>query len=238
MLRTMKRPTMNRKPSGRREDGAATKQQILEAAGEIFAEKGVGYATGKEIAERAKTNSAAVNYYFGGIEGLYSEVLIEAHHRLMDYEFLKTLDESPSSPKEKLELFVEGILRTVLGPLSSSWALRVLGREMLHPSESYKILLEKEILPKRQIGIGFISQILRLPPEHPIVSRTGLNIMGPILFLVASGPEMLKVAAPGTSTPRDVDALVAHFLRFVAGGLNAVIAGIDQDTSVSPLVKN
>ncbi len=222
---------MNRKPSGRREDGAATKQQILEAAGEIFAGKGVGYATGKEIAERAETNSAAVNYYFGGIEGLYSEVLIEAHHRLMDYDFLRTIADSPSSPKEKLNQFVEGILRTVLGPLSSSWALRVLGREMLHPSESYKTLLEKEVLPKRQIGIGFISQILNLPPEHPIVSRTGLNIMGPILFLIAAGPEMLKAAAPGASKPGEIDALVQHFLRFVAGGLTAVIAGIEQDTS-------
>ena len=50
----MKREKQSRKLSGHREDGAATKLQLLEAAGEIFADKGVGHTTGKEIAERVK----------------------------------------------------------------------------------------------------------------------------------------------------------------------------------------
>ena len=37
---------------GRREDGLNTKAQILEAAGEVFADKGFDRATGKEIADR------------------------------------------------------------------------------------------------------------------------------------------------------------------------------------------
>ena len=66
----MKADLINRKNSnarGRRDDGATTRAQLLEAAGEIFAEKGLDRATGKEIADRAGTNSAAVNYYFGGL---------------------------------------------------------------------------------------------------------------------------------------------------------------------------
>lgn len=225
----MKRVTLSRKPSGRREDGAITRLQILEAAGEVFAEKGIGHATGKEIAERAGTNSAAVNYYFGGIDGLYSEVLVEAHHRLMDFEFLKKVAESPGTPSEKLNIFLEGMVRAILGPTSSSWALRVLGREMLHPSDALQTLLEREVLPKRQIAIGFVSEIIGLPPDHPAVARCGLSIIGPIALLMVGSPDMLKHAAPQAAVANQVDAVVHHFQRFVMGGLSAIAAASEQD---------
>lgn len=228
ILSPMKRVTQRRKSSGRREDGSATRLQILEAAGEVFAEKGIGHATGKEIAERAGTNSAAVNYYFGGIDGLYSEVLVEAHHRLMDFEFLKKVAEAPGSPSEKLNIFLEGMVRAVLGPTSSNWALRVLGREMLHPSDALQTLLEREVLPKKQIVIGFVSEILGLPTDHPIVARCGLSIIGPIALLIVGSPSMLQHAAPQAAVANQVDDAVAHFQHFVMGGLSTIAAEVDR----------
>ena len=217
---------------GRREDGAATKQNILEAAGEVFAEKGVDGATGKEIAERAGTSSAAVNYYFGGIDGLYAEVLVEAHHRLMAYEFLKSVAEAPGSPKARLNLFIDRVVRTILEPTSSNWALRVLSREILHRSAAFPVLLEKEIRPKKRIITGFIGESLGVPPDHPAVSRCLLNIVAPFaLLLVGSSKMVVQVVAPESCPARDgdIDALVEHFQRFVGGGLAAIAAEIGQE---------
>lgn len=228
----MERKKQNRRPPGRREDGAATKQQILEAAGEVFAEKGMGYATGKEIAERAGTNSAAVNYYFGGIDGLYAEVLVEAHHRLMDYEFLKKVSEAPDRPEEKLNLFIDGMLRAILGPLRSNWALRVLGREMIHPSAAFPILLDREVLPKKRIAIEFVSQILGVPLEHPAVARCGLGIIAPFALLLIGSPKMLAQAASPDGFPREsdqIDAVIKHFQRFIMAGLAAIAADIQRE---------
>jgi len=218
----MKRVTRIRKASGRREDGASTRLQILEAAGEVFAEKGVGHTTGKEIAERAGTNSAAVNYYFGGIDGLYSEVLVEAHHRLMDFEFLKKVADAPAPPSEKLNVFLEGMIRAVLGSGSPSWVLRVLGREMVNPSDALQTLLEREVLPKKEITLGFVSEILELPPNHPAVARCGLSIIGPIALLLIGSPSMLRHAAPQAAVSDQVDDVVNHFQRFITGGLSAI----------------
>jgi len=225
----MKREKQSRKLSGRREDGVATKLQLLEAAGEIFADKGVGHTTGKEIAERAGTNSGAVNYYFGGIAGLYAEVLVEAHHRLMDLEFLKNVADSTDTPTKKLNIFLEGMVRAILGPRSSSWALRVLGREMLDPSDALQTLLEREILPKKQIITGFIAEILGLPPEHPVVVRCGLSIMGPIVLLIVGSPRMLQEVVPQAAIANEVDAVVTHFQRFIMGGLSVIAPEIDHD---------
>ncbi|HVI51224.1 MAG TPA: CerR family C-terminal domain-containing protein [Candidatus Sulfotelmatobacter sp.] len=213
---------------GRREDGAATKQSILEAAGEVFAEKGFGQATGKEIAERAGTNSAAVNYYFGGIDGLYAEVLVEAHHRLFAYEILKKISDTPGSPHEKLNAFINGMFRAVLGPASSTWPLRILGREMLTPSPAFPSLLAREILPKKQLATAFISEILGVPPDHPAVARCGLSIIAPFALLLVGNSQMLAQAAPTTGFS-DPNAVIQHFQKFIAGGLSAIAADMCQE---------
>ena len=59
-----------------KKDRQSTRAAVLEAAGRIFAERGYAETTSKEICELAGANSAAVNYYFGGKNNLYEEVLV------------------------------------------------------------------------------------------------------------------------------------------------------------------
>jgi TetR/AcrR family transcriptional regulator, regulator of cefoperazone and chloramphenicol sensitivity len=47
-----------------------TRLQLLEAAGEVFAEVGFRDATVREICRRADANIAAINYHFGDKENL------------------------------------------------------------------------------------------------------------------------------------------------------------------------
>src|SRR5690606_26423774 len=112
---------------------SGTRSQILEAAGQVFAEKGFDRATGKEIAERANTNSAAINYHFGGIERLYVAVLTEAHKSVASIEEIAAIAQSPLDPEEKLRrLIAFGI--AALAEARQSWAIRVLSREFLAPT--------------------------------------------------------------------------------------------------------
>lgn len=212
-----------RKVSGRREDGAATQAQILEAAGEVFAEKGFGRATGKEIAERAGSNSAAVNYYYGGIDRLYAEVLVEAHRRLLTYDTLLALAEAPGEPADKLRTLIGMIARAVTGP--ASWALRVLSREVLAPSPAFAVLKEREILPKKRIVTGLVGDILGLPHDHPVVARCCLNIIAPFVLFLVGNRQILTQIFPGlTANPATANELVEHFQRFAFGGIAAVAA--------------
>lgn len=57
-----------------RSDGAQTREAILRAAEEEFAEKGFALASVRSICERANANVALANRYFGSKEDLYRTV--------------------------------------------------------------------------------------------------------------------------------------------------------------------
>ena len=84
------------------EDRQRTQLQLLEAAGQEFAERGFDRTTAKEICERAGVNTAAVNYYFGGIEGLHAAVLEEARNRLFSADAISAAVVGKSDAKAKL----------------------------------------------------------------------------------------------------------------------------------------
>jgi len=224
---------MNRKAPrrlpGRREDGAATKMQILEAAGAVFAEKGFDRATGKEIAERAGTNSAAVNYYYGGIGNLYGEVLVAAHARLVAYDSLAALAHRDGDPREKLRDFIALIVHSIANPTSSSWALRVLSREILAPSPLFMVLRERELLPKKQLFTELIGTILELPPDHPVVARCCVSILGPFMMILIGGRQILERMFPEVRLDQSPEATIDHLTRFSFGGIDATIAALRQD---------
>jgi AcrR family transcriptional regulator len=56
-------------------DSDGTREKLLEAAAEVFAETGYYGATVRQICARAGANIALVNYHFGDKMGLYTEVL-------------------------------------------------------------------------------------------------------------------------------------------------------------------
>src|SRR5215469_4412835 len=92
-------------------DRQRTELQLLEAAGQVFAEKGYERTTAREVCERAGTNTAAVNYYFGGIEGLYAAVLEEARNRLFSVDAIAAAVAGKADPKAKLEAVMTLVAR-------------------------------------------------------------------------------------------------------------------------------
>jgi len=102
---------VNLKPSNDSDPGhVATRSQILEAAGEVFAEVGFRVATVREICHRANVNIAAINYHFGDKERLYAEVLRYSQERAME-KYPPRLNVSPTAPaEEKLRAFIHSFL--------------------------------------------------------------------------------------------------------------------------------
>lgn len=89
------------------------KEHIINAAIELFAEKGFEGTSIRDLAARAEVNVAMVNYYFGSKDKLF-ETIVEHRARFMRGR----LDEIASNPKwneeEKINAVIEAYVDKVL----------------------------------------------------------------------------------------------------------------------------
>jgi TetR/AcrR family transcriptional regulator, regulator of cefoperazone and chloramphenicol sensitivity len=214
------RPALQPKASGGRQ---GPREHLLEAAGQVFGEKGFERSTAKEISERAHTNTAAVNYYFGGIEGLYAAVLQEARSRVFSVQAIAKAIEGKIDPKAKLEAAFNVVVQTLLGPVSSSWVLRVLGRDMVTPSPTSDGAREKVVPPQAQILRRFVGEFMGLPEDHPAVARGCISILAPFFMLILGDRRKMARVLPNLGLePDDAPAMAHHLVQFAIAGLQAL----------------
>jgi len=217
-------PAQPRRISPRRRvvERPGTRAQLLEAAGHVFADKGFDRATGREICARAGANAAAINYYFGGMEGLHAAVIEEALGRLISLEKLKSAVAGKADAKAKLEAILTLAIDLLTGPVSSSWVLRVIGREFVAPSAAIDELIEKQGIPKLRILRGIVAELMELPEDHPAVARGCLTLIAPCNMLLIADRRMLRRVFPSIYLNRDhASALARHLLDYAVAGLAA-----------------
>jgi AcrR family transcriptional regulator len=97
------------RPTSHRARGLARREALLRAAVEIVAERGVGGATHRAIAERAGVPPSTTTYFFASIDELVLEAL--RHFTDLRVEQLGALStmlaEQHSSPEDTARLFAE-----------------------------------------------------------------------------------------------------------------------------------
>lgn len=225
------RSTSRNRPAGDRlrpksEPGAqklSTREQLLETAGQVFSEKGYDGATGKEICERCGANAAAVVYHFGGMENLYREVLNEARKRLAPSEALAAGVANEADPRKKLEIFIGMLASRMAGPASTTWAARLISRELLSPTPIFDEIRNKEMRGRAAVLRGIVSELMQLPEDHAAVARSCINIMAPFGVLLLIGPQRVERAFPVLSFgPDAMEELTRHMVEFALGGIAAV----------------
>ncbi|RKT02452.1 TetR family transcriptional regulator [Streptomyces sp. 3211.6] len=121
-------------PAERPRNAAATRLRLLEAAGELFAERGYERTTVRAIAERAGANQALLFRYFGSKHGLLTEVVargsLEQLHATAPEDLFETalrsmLTRSAPGADRSLEVY----LRSVGRGDEATGTLRELGGE-------------------------------------------------------------------------------------------------------------
>ncbi len=199
-----------------------TQSRLIEAAGIVFAEKGYDRATGREICELARVNSAAVNYHFGGKERLYIEALREAHRRLVNFGALQGLVDDPGASVEKLEEFFVNLLHTLLDPSPTGWIHRIIMREMAAPTMAFNELAELQIRPTSRLFRSVIARLMDLPPDHEAVIRGTVSTVAQFVFIFQNRRVVELVNPELNLKAKGIDEMARHILRFTIAGLRAV----------------
>lgn len=102
-------------PDERKLDADRSRRLLLDAALEEFAAKGLAGARVQDIADRAGVNKQLINYYFGGKEGLYCELLRHWGERKAELD-------DPAVPIEEVAVrYLRHVLDDPRGTRLSAW---------------------------------------------------------------------------------------------------------------------
>ncbi len=213
--------------------GKGTRARLLRSAGEIFALRGPDRATGKEITEHSGVAAAAINYHFGSFEQLYAAVLREAHRCLASVDQLRGVATSRTRPEERLRGLIAIGVEALVDP-RRSWALQVVAREFIAPTETGRAVLDEgELFPRRQLVEMVVAEILDLPEDDASVSRLCFVVLAPIMLLMVCDRGAVRQSFPGASLTDDPETVIDHFHRFALAGLAAERARLRKPARVT-----
>ena len=208
-----------------RGDGRMTKEKLLECAGRLTAQKGFAAVTSKEICEMAGTNLAAVNYHFGSRAGLQREMLLMVHQHFVSEEFLQNLCASAASPKDRLELFVDELIRRLWS--SDEWLIKAWVRELLMPSAEVETVLKKIVMAKGRYFIQLFCDYTGRKLDDPKLYSGAVSFVAPFV-LTAVGRQAPIEYSKITRIAYDEQAWAKSLKEFVFAGLDAISKNISK----------
>ena len=207
-----------------RSDGQETRQNLLMAAGEIFAAKGFRETTIAEICKQAEANTAAVSYHFGSKEALYVESWRHAFTRSLSIYPPDGGIPAEAPAEERLHGRIRAIMRRIIDPQSHDFD--IFHKEMANPTGLLATATQESM---EQIFKGLtllVCELLDKKPDSQEVQLCAMSIraqcFGPLLHarcrksvqgLPTTGLEPLL---------ENVEQLAEHVTRFSLAGIRAL----------------
>lgn len=205
-----------------------TKQRLMEAAEELFANEGFESVSVREITSRAGANVAAVNYHFGSRTGLVNAV-IERYIEPMNQERLRQL----TALERRGEATVEEIVETFMRPFAklvsrSELSERLFAKLMGRTFGGGVALLPESVV----VSFGELARRYRkafgkvLPGLSDADCYWRLHFMvGAMVHTLAHGDMLQKVTGGRCGNP-GIDEVLGRCIRFVAAGIRE---GVDAE---------
>ena len=207
-----------------RQELQLTKDRLLDAAEELFSDRGIDATSLRAVTSAAGANLASVNYHFESKDGLVRSVFLRRLEPLNNerLELLDTLEVaaagSPIELEAILDAWVMPALRMGQSPEGKRFK-RLLGRIYSEPGDSLQTLLRElfgEILQRFSAAIG------RTLPElsaEELMWRVHF-MLGAMIHTVADQPS-IRALSGGLCDPSDIEGVRRRLIDFVSAGLRS-----------------
>jgi len=207
-----------------------TRERLLAAASELFAERGFRATTARDIAARARVNLAAAHYHYGSKKDLYLEVL-RAQFATIRTALTRGGGTRPAAEIDRLrrgelvELLlarVQVMLDMLIGPPPGLHGA-LLQREMTDPSRAMAVIVADFIDPMTRETEQIVSRLAPdLGPQD--VERCALSVVSQAAFYRLAMPAFLHRKRWKAYPKRFGRELAAHIVEFSLGGMERVEA--------------
>ena len=209
-----------RRRHGRRRDAAGTREALLAAGTELFAERGYEGVPVWAIAQAAGVNKAMISYHFGGKRKLYLAIVTATFAEIVSR--VESLADSPRPAPELLRELIAVVGDTVARRHPHFCTMML--REVLAGGKH----LEPELIDKPVRMLAAVQRIVArgvrdgaFRPVDPLL--THLSLVGSLVFFFATGRFRERVLADRRLgvTPPDAAAYVKHMQDLLTHGLAA-----------------
>ena len=176
------------------------RQRLLAAAEELFAERGFASVSVRELAERAKVNIAAVNYYFGGKENLYLETVRHSFRNtrralpklealLVEAQAIGTKE----AASKAIELYINEIMHIIFISRETTYHAALMGHEMSNPTQALDVVVEEFISPVFKVLLSLVEQCRPDLAAAKEANLAAMSIIGQCLNYSLALPLTLKL---------------------------------------------
>jgi AcrR family transcriptional regulator len=201
----------------------STRERIIEAAGQLFAEKGFKETTVKDITELAGANLAAVNYYFGDKEKLYEEVILHVFaYMRKNFPLDKGMD-TADSPEARFRIIVHNLLYRFISPERPAWQAMLMAQERMNPHPVTLRTTHEEITKTRNLLFSSIGELLGPDAQTEEVELYEQCVVGQILHqALMRSPHAPPLIKKGPATGDEINRLAQYVSEFSLAGMRQV----------------
>lgn len=221
----------------------STKEAILDAAEELFAEHGFAATSLRAITAAAQVNLAAVNYHFGSKEALIDAVFarrVEPMNRAR-LDTLQALQATYADAAVPLDRLIAAFVEPALAlshdrTLGGRRFVRLLGRSLTEPAGALHDSLRghyEEV--SERFKPAFARTLPQLPPEE-LYWRMHFMV-GLLAYLMAGADVMRLIASSRLSAQGGSDAVLPRLVTFIEAGMRAPVdaSGASEGRRASPV---
>lgn len=200
-----------------------TSAQLLEAACEVFAEKGYRRATIAEICKRGGANIAAVNYYFRNKETLYAEAWRLAFQRSLEAHPPDGGIPATAPSEDRLHGHILSLMRRIIDPRNHEF--EIVRKELAHPTGLLAEVMRASIEPVGKALSGIVEELLGPKSSDRQIRLCQMSIMAQCLHpMMRERFRKLLPAHAGEPSPLNagIEAIAEHVTRFSLAGIQEI----------------
>lgn len=161
----------------------ATRARIIDAAGQLFAERGYHGVTIRDVMAKGEASLSALGYHFKDKDGLYRAVLIHACESDLSEGGMPDTHE-PKDARTALLDVCRSFIDNFAHP-ASDWRAMLLERECIEPSPVFKEVFEKYYRPQFDALKRIVARAAGRKPDERDVEFASIAIYGAMsIFLM------------------------------------------------------
>lgn len=194
---------MSKKPmTSRARQRADTRERVIEAAAEAFAELGFRAASTRNIAARAGTNQGLITYHFKSKEELWRAAM-ERIFRLLETKLTHSLLQIASD--DPRELAREYIREYVRFTAAHPELFRLLVEEGKRSEDRMKWLVDGHMKPLYQAFTEMAGQSFGAGIDKQLLPHALYTLVGASSLIFAIAPECHRVTGMDPTTPEAIE---------------------------------